>query len=87
MINITVLVKQPMLACVLNKAAMLIIEAKSSVLQELAIGSRESEHIATCTGTDQMIVAAAIDESKKTLTSASGHLNSRSYVASFLAGH
>lgn len=73
-INITVLINQPMLAGTLNKAAMVITEAKSSVLQELAIGSRESEHIATGTGTDQMIVAAVIDESKTALKSASGHL-------------
>lgn len=79
-INIMVLVNRPMLSGALSKAAMIITEAKSSVLQELAIGSRVSQHIATGTGTDQLIIAAVIDESQTPLKSASGHLKTGELV-------
>lgn len=73
-INTIVLVNKPMLPGAMSKAAMVITEAKSSVLQELAIGSRESRHIATGTGTDQFIIASPLNENVVALESASGHL-------------
>jgi len=79
-INIVVLINKPMLPGALSKAAMVATEAKSSVLQELAIGSRVSPHIATGTGTDQLIIAAAINEQQQPLESASGHLKTGELV-------
>lgn len=73
-INTIILVNRPMLPGAMSKAAMVMTEAKSSVLQELAIASKESAHIATGTGTDQFIIAAPLDDSMKSLESASGHL-------------
>lgn len=73
-INTIVLINQPMLPGAMAKAAMIMTEAKSSVLQELAIASRKSKHIATGTGTDQFIIASPLDETRKPLESASGHL-------------
>jgi adenosylcobinamide amidohydrolase len=73
-INTMVLINQPVLPGAMSKAAMIMTEAKSSVLQELAIGSRESAHIATGTGTDQFIIASPLNETVSALESASGHL-------------
>lgn len=73
-INTIVLINKPVLPGAMSKAAMVITEAKSSVLQELAIPSRESSHIATGTGTDQFIIASPLDVTVAALESASGHL-------------
>jgi adenosylcobinamide amidohydrolase len=73
-INTIVLINQPLLPGAMAKAAMVMTEAKSSVLQELAVCSRESTHIATGTGTDQYIIASPVNDKVAALESASGHL-------------
>lgn len=73
-INTIVLINKPVLPGAMAKATMIMTEAKSSVLQELAIGSRESSHIATGTGTDQFIIASPLTDTVTALESASGHL-------------
>ncbi len=78
-INTILLINHAMTAGAQTKAAMVMVEAKTAALMELAVASKQSSHLATGTGTDQFIVASPLDngrdiESKKPLTSASGHL-------------
>ena len=73
-INIIVLLNRSLSDGALAKAAMVMTEAKSAALAELAISSTQSSHPATGTGTDQFIMASPIDSKKPILNSASGHL-------------
>ncbi len=78
-INTIVLINRAMTAGAQAKAAMVMVEAKTAALMELAIASKQSSHLATGTGTDQFILASplnntATENSSKPLTSASGHL-------------
>lgn len=73
-INIIVMINKPLTPGAMAKAAMVMTEAKSAVLRELAISSKVSPHIATGTGTDQFIIATPIIADIKPLESASGHL-------------
>ena len=73
-INIMLLINQPLAPGALIKAVMLATEAKSAALLELAVASVKSPHLATGTGTDQIIVAAAENDSGFVRDSASGHL-------------
>ena len=73
-INTILLINQPLTPGALAKAVTLASEGKSAALAELAVPSRASQHIATGTGTDQFVIAAAAEPSDKALTSASGHL-------------
>ncbi len=79
-INTILLINRPMTAGAQAKAAMVMVEAKTAALMELAIASKQSTHLATGTGTDQFIVASPLlensetDKQVKVLSSASGHL-------------
>lgn len=73
-INIIVLVNQPVSSGAQAKIAMLLTEAKSSALSELAIPSKRSRHLATGTGTDQFVVVSPILMGAFERESASGHL-------------
>ncbi|NTS76303.1 adenosylcobinamide amidohydrolase [Catenovulum sp. SM1970] len=73
-INIMVLVNKAVSHGAQQKIAMLATEAKSAALSELSIGSGQSSHLATGTGTDQLIIASPISLDSPALPSASGHL-------------
>lgn len=57
-INVMIAVNVPMTEGALVRAVMTATEAKAAVLQELSVPSRQSQKIATGTGTDQIAVAA-----------------------------
>ncbi|MEO0438318.1 MAG: adenosylcobinamide amidohydrolase [Pseudomonadota bacterium] len=73
-INIILLINRTLTAGALAKAAMVVTEAKSAALAELAIPSTRSRYLATGTGTDQYIIAAPTESELSALDSASGHL-------------
>lgn len=74
-INIMVVVNQPLSAGALTKASVIITEAKSAALGELAVPSGYSSHLATGTGTDQFIIASPLATKNEFVhSSASGHL-------------
>jgi len=75
-INSIILINYPVTSGVLGKALMVATEAKSSVLQDLKVPSRQGDGVATGTGTDQIAIAAPVRESTDDflLDSASGHL-------------
>lgn len=79
-INIMVLINQPVSAGAMNKLQIITTEAKSAAMNELAVSSRYSRHLATGTGTDQMIIASplkaeqAATDNDFELESGSGHL-------------
>jgi len=73
-INIILIVNRALTPGAQAKAATVLNEAKSAALAELAIPSKQSQHLATGTGTDQYIIASPIKSSMKQLDSASGHL-------------
>ncbi len=58
-INIMLLISNPLTEAALTRAIVTATEAKTAALQELAINSRYSSGLATGTGTDQIIIAAA----------------------------
>ena len=57
-INIMVLVTRPLTAGALTRSAVTMTEGKSAALQRLAVPSRQSQDLATGTGTDQFCIAA-----------------------------
>lgn len=65
----------------MTKVIMLATEAKSAALQQLAVSSVRSSHLATGTGTDQIVVAAITGDSRFIRDSASGHLKLGELVA------
>lgn len=67
-INTLVLFNWPLLPGALARAVATMTEAKSAVLQELAVASRYSHHLATGTGTDQFCLAAPLDSARKPKT-------------------
>ena len=71
-INTMVFIGKPLIPGALVRCIMTATEAKSAVLQELAVNSRYSDGLATGTGTDQIAVAATEDGSAA-LTSAGKH--------------
>ena len=73
-INVILLVNRTLTPGAQTKAAVVVTEAKSAALTELAIPSKQSQHLATGTGTDQFAIASPIKSPLKTLDSASGHL-------------
>ena len=73
-INIIVIVNRALSSGALAKTAVIITEAKSAALAELAIPSKQSRHLATGTGTDQFAIASPLNSSLKEIDSASGHL-------------
>ena len=73
-INIILLINRTLAEGAMAKAAMVLTEAKSAALAELAIPSTRSQYLATGTGTDQYIIATPTDSDLVALASASGHL-------------
>ncbi len=71
-INTMVLINKPLIPGAMVRTIMTATEAKSAVLQELAVNSRYSERLATGTGTDQITVAAMSTDDVP-LTSAGKH--------------
>ena len=67
-INTIVLFNWPLLPGALARAVATMTEAKTAVLQELAVSSRYSPHLATGTGTDQYCLAAPLDGSLRPKT-------------------
>ena len=75
-INTMLFISKALIPGALVRTVMTATEAKTAVLQELAVGSRYSEGLATGTGTDQIGVAALRAEENgesKPLTSAGKH--------------
>jgi len=73
-INIILLLNRALTPGAQAKVSTVITEAKSAALAELAIPSKQSQHLATGTGTDQFAIASPIKSTLATLDSASGHL-------------
>lgn len=71
-INIMLLVNRELTPGAMVRTIMMATEAKSAVLQELAVSSRYSAGLATGTGTDQIAVASRLGASRP-LTSAGKH--------------
>ena len=71
-INTMIFISKPLIPGAMARVIMTATEAKTSVLQELGVGSRYSDGLATGTGTDQIGVAA-VREGGKALTSAGKH--------------
>nr|WP_321467466.1 adenosylcobinamide amidohydrolase [uncultured Desulfobulbus sp.] len=71
-INTMLFINKPLIPGALTRCIMTATEAKSAVLQELAVNSRYSDGLATGTGTDQIAVAA-LESGEKPLTSAGKH--------------
>ncbi len=71
-INTILLINRELSKGAMVRAIMTATEAKTAVLQELAVSSRYSEGLATGTGTDQIAVACSLDGGKP-LTSAGNH--------------
>lgn len=67
-INTLLIFDWPLLPAALTRAVATMTEAKSAVLQELAVSSRYSPYLATGTGTDQFALAAPIDAARKPKT-------------------
>jgi adenosylcobinamide amidohydrolase len=67
-INTLLLFDWPLLPAALTRAVATMTEAKTAVLQELAVSSRYSPHGATGTGTDQFALAAPLDAARKPKT-------------------
>jgi adenosylcobinamide amidohydrolase len=72
-INTILIISQPLAIGADVRAAITMVEAKSAALAELGVGSRQSPHLATGTGTDQFILAAPIDSTKRALTDPGAH--------------
>jgi len=71
-INIILLVNRAMSSGAMVRSIVTATEAKTAVLQELAVSSRYSDGLATGTGTDQIAVACAMSAGKP-LTSSGKH--------------
>lgn len=67
-INSLVLFDGPLLPGALARAVATLTEAKTAVLQELAVPSRTSPRLATGTGTDQYCLAAPLDAARRPKT-------------------
>ncbi len=71
-INTMIFISKPLIPGALVRSVMTATEAKTAVLQELAVNSRYSDRLATGTGTDQIGVAA-LETGETPLTSAGKH--------------
>jgi adenosylcobinamide amidohydrolase len=80
-INVMLIFNWPLSPAALTRAVATMTEAKSNVLQELAVGSRYSPHLATGTGTDQFCLASPIDDSRKAKTWTGKHAKLGELVA------
>jgi adenosylcobinamide hydrolase len=72
-INVILLFNEPLTPGGLTRAIATMTEAKSAVLQELAIGSRSSSQLATGTGTDQFCLAAPLNPNRKAKSGTGKH--------------
>jgi adenosylcobinamide amidohydrolase len=72
-INTMLLIGVPLTEAALARAVVTMTEGKSAALHRLAVPSRQSEDLATGTGTDQYCVAAPLDGAG-TFTSTSSHV-------------
>lgn len=72
-INTIVVINRPLTPGAQARAAMTMVEAKSAALAELAVPSKASPHLATGTGTDQFVLAAALDPAAKPLEGTGTH--------------
>lgn len=66
-INTILIINKPLTAGAQARAVVTMSEAKTAALMELAVPSRYSSHMATGTSTDQFIVAAPLDSTRKAL--------------------
>lgn len=73
-INTIVIINKPLAIGAEVRAAITAVEAKSAALGELAVGSRQSSHLATGTGTDQLILATVIDSTHRQLEDPGSHM-------------
>lgn len=71
-INLIVAINTPLTEGAMVRAVMTATEAKTALLQELSVPSRQSAGLATGTGTDQIAVTAPVDGAKP-LTNAGHH--------------
>lgn len=71
-INLMVAINTPLTEGALVRAVMTATEAKTAMLQELSVPSRQSSALATGTGTDQMAIAAPVG-GPRPLTNAGHH--------------
>ena len=71
-INTMLFISRPLIPGAMVRAVMTATEAKTAVLQELGVGSRYSDGLATGTGTDQIGIAA-VREGDRAMTSAGKH--------------
>jgi adenosylcobinamide amidohydrolase len=85
-INTLLLFNWPLNPAALTRAIATMTEAKSAVLQELAIGSRTSPYLATGTGTDQYCLAAPVDSSRKPKTWTGKHAKLGELIALAVMG-
>lgn len=72
-INTMLFFNWPLTPAAQARAVVTMTEAKSAALQELAVSSRYSEHLATGTGTDQYSIAAPLDKDRTPKESTSQH--------------
>jgi len=72
-INTMLFINKPLTPGALTRTIVTATEAKTAVLQELAVNSRYSDGLATGTGTDQIAVAALQSDDHPPLTSAGKH--------------
>lgn len=72
-INLIVLCSAPLTPGALARAAITITEGKTTALNRLAIASRYSPELATGTGTDQLCVAAPLDDSGRVFSGTGPH--------------
>ncbi len=79
-INTMILINKPLSPAALVRSVKMATEAKTSVLQELNVGSRYSDGLATGTGTDQICICAQKTE-QKPLTGAGKHVKLGELIA------
>ncbi len=72
-INLIVHCSVPLTAGALARAAITVTEGKSAALCRLAVGSRYSPDLATGTGTDQLCIAAPVQEGAREFTGTGPH--------------
>ncbi|MDR2456773.1 MAG: adenosylcobinamide amidohydrolase [Deltaproteobacteria bacterium] len=72
-INTLVFISLPLTPGALARTIMTATEAKTAALEELGVNSRYSDRPATGTGTDQIAVAAMVNDARRPLTSAGKH--------------
>lgn len=84
-INTILLINREMSRGAMVRSIVTATEAKTAVLQELAVSSRYSDGLATGTGTDQVAVACVLD-GKKPLTSAGKHAKLGELIGRSVAG-